>query len=143
MEGSSVGKYLSITHRAHTSLVDKKFKKRFNLSHGQVFILINIYRDEGICQHRLCEDYNLDKSGVGRILKKLEKKKLIIRKSDPDDKRKKLIYLTDKAKEMEAEFKELLTEIEEQMRKGLTQKEIETVRKVLKKIYINLDKSNV
>jgi len=143
MKDSSIGKYLSITHRAHTSLVDKKFKKKFNLSHGQVFILINIYRDEGICQHRLCEEYNLDKSGVGRILKKLENKDLIIRESDPDDKRKKLIYLTEKAKDMKAEFKELLKEIEEQMRKGLTQEEINTVRKVLKKIYKNLDESNV
>ena len=143
MRDSSIGKYLSITHRAHTSLVDKKFKKKFNLSHGQVFILINIYRDEGICQHRLCEEYNLDKSGVGRILKKLENKNLVFRKSDPEDKRKKLIYLTEKAKEMKTEFKELLKEIEKQMRKGLTQKEIDTISKVLKKIYDNLDKSNV
>ena len=142
MKDSSIGKYLSITHRAHTSLVDKKFKEKFNLSHGQVFILINIYRDEGICQHRLCEEYNLDKSGVGRILKKLEEKNLVVRKSDPEDKRKKLIYLTDKAKNMKDEFKKLLKEIEEQMRKGLTDKEIETVNTLLKQIYNNLDKPN-
>ena len=140
MKDSSIGKYLSITHRAHTSLVDKKFKERFNLSHGQVFILINIYRDEGICQHRLCEEYNLDKSGVGRILKKLEDKNLVTRKSDPEDKRKKLIYLTDKAKNMKEDFKNLLKEIEEQMRQGLTEQEIETVNTILKKIYNNLDK---
>ena len=140
MKDSSIGKYLSITHRAHTSLVDKKFKERFNLSHGQVFILINIYRDEGICQHRLCEEYNLDKSGVGRILKKLEDKNLVTRKSDPEDKRKKLIYLTDKAKNMKEDFKKLLKEIEEQMRQGLTEQEIETVNTILKKIYNNLDK---
>jgi DNA-binding MarR family transcriptional regulator len=139
MKDSSIGKYLSITHRAHTSLVDKKFKEKFNLSHGQVFILINIYRDEGICQHRLCEEYNLDKSGVGRILKKLEDKNLVTRKSDPEDKRKKLIYLTDKAKDMKDDFKKLLKEIEEQMRQGLTEKEIETVNTILKKIYNNLD----
>jgi DNA-binding MarR family transcriptional regulator len=139
MKDSSIGKYLSITHRAHTSLVDKKFKEKFNLSHGQVFILINIYRDEGICQHRLCEEYNLDKSGVGRILKKLEDKNLVTRKSDPEDKRKKLIYLTDKAKDMKDDFKKLLKEIEKQMRQGLTEKEIETVNTILKKIYNNLD----
>ena len=140
MKDSSIGKYLSITHRAHTSLVDKKFKEKFNLSHGQVFILINIYRDEGICQHRLCEEYNLDKSGVGRILKKLEDKNLVTRKSDPEDKRKKLIYLTDKAKNMKEDFKNLLKEIEKQMRQGLTEQEIETVNTILKKIYNNLDK---
>ena len=143
MKDSSIGKYLSITHRAHTSLVDKKFKKKFNLSHGQVFILINIYRDEGICQHRLCEEYNLDKSGVGRILKKLEDKNLVVRKSDPEDKRKKLIYLTEKAKDMKDEFKKLLKEIEEQMRQGLTEKEINTVNTLLKQIYNNLDKSDI
>ena len=41
------------------------------------------------------------------------------------------------------EFKKLLKEIEEQMRQGLTEKEINTVNTLLKQIYNNLDKSDI
>lgn len=133
-----IGKYLSITHRANTTLVDKIFEQKFNLSHGQVFILIKIYKNEGINQHNLCVEYNLDKSGVGRIIKKLEDKNLIVRKSDPEDKRKKLIYLTKKAKNIKPEFITTLKNIDNQMKKNLTQKEINDFLDTLKKIYNNL-----
>src|SRR6056297_2559745 len=113
-----IGKYLSITHRANTTLVDKIFEKKFNLSHGQVFILIKIYKNEGINQHSLCVEYNLDKSGVGRIIKKLEDKNLIVRKSDPKDKRKKLIYLTEKAKDIRPKFINTLKKIDAQLKKN-------------------------
>jgi len=134
-----IGKYLSITRRAHTSLIDKKFQEKYNLSHGQVFILLNIYKNEGINQNDLCTDYKLDKSGVGRIIQKLEDKELIMRKSDPEDGRKKQIYLTDKANKMKKDFINLLKEIEFQMRKDLSEKEIEKFISILKKIYNNLE----
>lgn len=138
MDTNPIGKYLSITHRAHTSLIDKKFKEKFNISHGQVFILIKIYKNEGINQHKLCEEYNLDKAGVGRIIKKLEEKNLIKRKPDPKDKRKKMIFITEKAKALKSEFFELLGTVESKIKNDLTEEEIEIFLKILKKIYNNL-----
>lgn len=138
MDANPIGKYLSITHRAHTSLVDKKFKEKFNISHGQVFILIKIYKNEGINQRKLCEEYNLDKAGVGRIIKKLEDKNLIKSKPDPKDKRKKMIFLTEKAKDLKPEFVELLETVETKTKNNLTEEEIDIFLKILKKIYDNL-----
>ncbi|MFO7815645.1 MAG: MarR family transcriptional regulator [Halanaerobiales bacterium] len=138
MDTSPIGKYLSITHRAHTSLVDKNFKEKFNISHGQVFILIKIFKNEGINQHKLCKEYNLNKAGVGRIIKKLEAKNLVKRKPDPKDKRKKMIFLTEKAKSLKPEFIELLETVEAKIKNNLTEEEIEMFLKILKKIYNNL-----
>ena len=120
-----IGKYLSITHRAHTSLIDKIFQEKFSLSHGQVFKLLCIYKNEGISQNSLCEFYKLDKSGVVRIVKKPADKGLVVRKSDSEDRRKKLIYLSEKAKNMKEDFMQTLQGIEEKMRKNISESQIE------------------
>lgn len=138
MEKKSIGKYLSIAHRAHTSMLDKKFKEKFGISHGQIFILITLYKNEGINQHRLCKIYDLDKGGVGRIIKKLKEKELIIKEADPEDKRNKLIFLTEKARAMKSDFFQILNKIEKQIKQGLTEEEIETFLKIINKICNNL-----
>jgi len=134
-----IGKYLSIAHRTHTKLIDKIFKSKFNLNYGQVFILSKIYENDSINQHKLCEEYSLDKAGVGRILKKLEEKNFIKRKSDPEDKRSKIIYLTKKSKEIKTIFFKLFDKIEEQIKKDLSEDEIDTLINLLKKVQVNLD----
>ncbi|MDZ7671779.1 MAG: MarR family transcriptional regulator [Halanaerobiales bacterium] len=139
MSKHHIGKHLSITHRTHTKIIDKFFKKEFNLNYGQVFILSKIYVNDTINQHKLCEEYSLDKAGVGRILKKLERKDFIKRKSDPKDKRSNIIYLTEKSKRMKEDFFQLFDKIESQIRQDLSDEEIDTLINLLKKVQINLD----
>lgn len=139
MQNYSIGKYLSITHRTHTKIIDKLFNNKFNLNYGQVFILSKIFNNESISQHKLCEEYSLDKAGVGRILKKLETKRFIKRISDPKDKRRKKIYLTKKAKKMKTQFFKLFDKIENQIRQDLSDEERDTLINLLKKVQVNLD----
>jgi|AntRauTorcE11897_2_1112592.scaffolds.fasta_scaffold02591_8 DNA-binding MarR family transcriptional regulator len=129
MSKHHIGKYLSITHRTHTKIIDKFFKKKLNLNYGQVFILSKIYINDSMNQHKLCEEYSLDKAGVGRILKKL----------DPKDKRSNIIYLTEKSKRMKEDFFQLFDKIERQIRHDLSDEEIDSLIYLLKKVQINLD----
>lgn len=139
MSNHHIGKHLSITHRTHAKIIDNFFKKEFNLNYGQVFILSKIYKNDSINQHKLCKEYNLDKAGVGRILKKLEQKNLIKRKSDPEDKRSKLIFLTEKSKRIKDDFFQLFDKIENQIRHDLSDEEINILINLLKKVQMNLD----
>lgn len=132
-----IGKYLSMTRRAHAAWLDEKFKP-YDISHGQILLLFALYNQEGICQHNLCQIYNLNKAAVGRAIKKLKTKGFITKKTDPNDRRKNLIYLTTKAKKFESKFKEILNSVEKEIRKDLTSEEIETFLKVINKIYNNL-----
>ena len=54
------------------------------------------------------------------------------------DKRKKVITLTDKGLQVEAEFKEIFIGISLKVKEGVTPEEEETVRNVLKKIRANV-----
>ncbi|MFW5976588.1 MAG: MarR family winged helix-turn-helix transcriptional regulator [Bacillota bacterium] len=132
-----IGKYLSIARRAHAALLDEKLKS-YDISHGQILLLVTLYKEEGINQHRLCKIYDLDKAGVNRSMKKLKENGYIIKKPDTEDKRKKKIFLTEKAEKFKPRLIEILESVENQVRKNLTQGEINEFIKIIKKICINL-----
>ncbi|MFW5998442.1 MAG: MarR family winged helix-turn-helix transcriptional regulator [Bacillota bacterium] len=132
-----IGKYLSIARRAHAALLDEKLKS-YDISHGQILLLVTLYKQEGINQHRLCKIYDLDKAGVNRSMKKLKKNGYIIKKPDNEDKRKKKIFLTDKAKSFKPKLIEILESVENQVRKNLSKDEINNFIQIMKKICVNL-----
>jgi len=121
-----IGKYLSITRRAHAALLDKLLKP-YGISHGQIFLLIALYEEEGISQHNLCEIYNLDKAGVGRSLNKLREKGYIRKEIDEVDKRRKKLYLTEKADKFKDKLFNILDTVEKQVRSDLTEEEIKEI----------------
>jgi DNA-binding MarR family transcriptional regulator len=132
-----IGKYLSIARRAHATLLDKELGP-YDISHGQILLLATLYNQDGICQRTLCQMYNLNKAAVGRGLTKLENKEYITRQTDPQDQRKNLIYLTNKAHNFEKKFKEVLDSSENKLSNNLSAEEIETFLTVIKKICSNL-----
>ena len=133
-----IGKYLSIARRAHAALLDKKLKS-YDISHGQILLLVTLYKTEGINQHHLCQIFDLDKAGVNRSMKKLQKNGYIYKEPDSEDKRKKKIFLTDKARQFKPKLLEILKSVENQVRGNLTEKEIDKFLKTMKKICTNLD----
>jgi len=136
-KGEYIGKYLSIARRAHAALLDQ-YLKDYGICHGQILILVTIYQNEGLHQQEICSTYNLDKAGVNRSIKKLEEAGFIIKKPDPEDKRKKKIYLTEKAEEFHPQLMDILSSVEEQVRQNLSSQEINTFLNIIKKISSNL-----
>src|SRR6056297_297765 len=132
-----IGKYLSIAKRAHSMFLQKKLKT-YNIGRGELFILIALYKKDAICQQTLCEYYKLNKAAVGRAVKKLKKKKYIIKKIDKNDKRKMVLFLTKKAKNMKSEFVKILNSVEKTVKKNLTEKEINEFIKISEKISKNI-----
>ncbi|TYB30777.1 MAG: MarR family transcriptional regulator [Candidatus Mcinerneyibacterium aminivorans] len=132
-----MGKYLSIAKRAHSMLLQKKLKQ-YNIGTGELYILIVLYKEDGICQQKICDHYRINKAAVGRAVHKLEKKHFITKKPDEKDRRKRILSLTEKARKMKPEFKNILRSAEKVLRKDLSDKEIETFLKVSKKISKNI-----
>ncbi|MFW6238709.1 MAG: MarR family winged helix-turn-helix transcriptional regulator [Bacillota bacterium] len=142
MASEPIGKYLSIARRAHATLLDEKLKP-YNISHGQILLLITLFREEGINQCQLCRIYNLDKAGVNRSIKKLKENGFITKKADPEDRRRKMLFLTGKARNFRPTLLKILDGVEEQIRQGLSEEEIETYLRVMKKICRNLDVNHI
>lgn len=59
-----------------------------------------IRKNPGITQHEIVEVLGIDKGALTRMIKQLEKKGYVIRKSDPSDGRRFLLYATEKAEKL-------------------------------------------
>ena len=131
-----IGKYISLIHRKGKCFITKEVSK-FGIGSGQIMFLIQLYRKDGISQEELSENLHIDKGTTCRAIKKLEEEGFLIRSRDENDKRAYKLYLTEKSKEMEENIKNILYEWERHISKGLSEKEVEILFSMLKKICIN------
>ena len=91
-----------------------------------------------VFQKDIEEAFKVRRSTATEILKAMERKKLIVRTSLAEDKRKKKILLTDNATKICQDNWEKIVRTEQQIARGLSQKEISIFIQILEKIQNNL-----
>lgn len=114
---------------------------KFDISPEQWQILSTLWNNEKeITQRTLSESILKDKHAISKMILKLEKNGYVSKKASPLDKRKTIIVLTAKGKEIESDLKGILTKnAKEKIFKGLTQKEKESTLEIMKKIRQNMN----
>jgi DNA-binding MarR family transcriptional regulator len=128
------GKYFGYLSRKGRSFITKELEK-YGIGAGQTIFLITLYEKDGINQEQLAEELFMDKTTVARGLQKLEQNGIIRRVSAKNDKRSKLVFLTEKGRELESEVKNVLKTWDEKISHSLDDNEIENLQKILKKLY--------
>ncbi len=83
--------------------------------------------------------FNMRRATVAEILSLMEKNGLIERKANEKDGRLKQIVLTDKSLEIENSIKKEVNKVENNLKKGLTEEEVNEFMKTLKKMSENLE----
>ena len=99
--------------------------------------------DRDIFQKDFEEKFSIRRSTATKILQLMEKNGLIERKKVENDARLKKIVLTKKALDIHNKAVENIEVLEQNMLKGISREEIENFLKVLDKIKLNLEESNV
>lgn len=123
-----------------TALVVEKLSNQmlapYDLTHTQFKILMMLYRnsDKSIRQADIEEVFSMTNPTVTGIIQNLEKKNLVMRVENPNDKRSKLLMLTKHARKIEPTMHELAELREKQITKNLTKAECEQLAVLLKKI---------
>jgi DNA-binding MarR family transcriptional regulator len=138
---SSIGYLVGRTSRAIIKRLTKKFTDAgFDVSYEQWSILIHLYRRDGLTQQELSKLAVKDKASITRLLNVLEKKNIVLRIPDRSDKRSKLVYLTNKAKELKEDLIGLVEEMLREAEMGISFEEMEQCRTTLNKIFSNFDR---
>lgn len=108
-----------------TEKLSNKMLAQYNLSTSQYKIMVMLYNypDKTIRQIDIEEMYSLTNPTVTGIIQNLEKKNLIVREQNPDDKRSKVLCLTEKAYKMKEELLSLGETVEKQITESLTNEE--------------------
>ena len=98
-----------------------------------------IYEENNIKQEDLKKRLQIDISAVTRILKTLEDKGFIIKKTSKEDKRNHVLSLTSKGKELYPKIKDVIKETTEMMIKDIDQNELILLEELLLKMKMNLE----
>src|SRR6476620_11668988 len=90
---------------------------------GQVFVLFELWKQDGLRQVDIADRLNLSAPTITKILKGLAEINLITRSRERDDARSTRIFLTDKGRNIRSEVAEQWLELESEYLKGLTDTE--------------------
>ena len=140
---SSIAYLVGRTSRSIIKRLTKKFADAgFDVSYEQWSILVHLYRKDGQTQQELSNIAVKDKAAITRLINVLEKKNMVLRIPDRNDKRSKLVYLTNKAKEFKTELIAVVEELLEEAKIGIPHEEMEQCKSTLNKIFSNFDRLN-
>ena len=92
-----LGLLVSMIHRTRMMYLNDKLKN-IDMTAGQFPFIVVLSHEEGITQDELAAHFHIDKGTVARALRKLEDKEYLFRKVDSLNRRRHLIYLTEKGK---------------------------------------------
>ncbi len=137
-----VNSSISLLSHIHTITADfliEKLKEHgypdFASSHGNILFQLNV--NEKMTMGELSEKINRDKSTTTVLVRKLESEGFITGEPDPNDKRSRIIYLTEKGKTFNTTAMELSKQLLDTFYKGFTEKEKEDFVNTLLRIKKN------
>ena len=120
--------------------INKKFEKlqrriiqKENLTTAQYSILQQLWKTDGVQFKTLANECCCSQSTITGIVDTMEKKDIVVRKMNPEDRRSVLVILTDKGKTLEKETPNINT-ILDNCCSGFDPNDIEDLTKLLKKM---------
>ena len=107
-----------------------------NLSLSDYDMIHTVNRRPGITQEELRKKYCLDKSTIARRAAKLEKEGYIVRRSHPEDGRRKQLYITEKGSAVRNAKVEAEAFYFEWLSAGLTREELDVLCPLLNRLQL-------
>jgi DNA-binding MarR family transcriptional regulator len=111
----------------------------FEISSGQWSVLRVLWESDGLSQVELADRMRIEKASLTGVLDVMEKRGLISRTRNSDDRRKVNIHLTPRARTLREKLLPYRTKINKKATRGMTSGEIETLRRLLAKVISNLE----
>lgn len=106
----------------------------------QFFLLacMNLYQEEAPTANELARTMGCSRQNIKEILNSLEKKKLVRIEADDRDKRKRCVYLTERALGMADKYREKETNFLKYLYEGISEEEVDSAYSIISKLEDNL-----
>jgi MarR family transcriptional regulator, organic hydroperoxide resistance regulator len=104
----------------------------------QWMVLVRLWEGEGRSQADLAALTMRDAPTLSRILDVMQRENLVVRRPDPADGRTRLVYLTDRGRALRKTLVPIARGIVEDLERGISQEDLETTRRTLKRMFSNL-----
>ena len=142
MEEQDLGRYVHILSRQIKKRIDESVSI-YDVTSVQCAILGFINRESkkgDVFAKDIEGKFNMSRATIAEILSLMEKNNLIERRADTKDARLKKIVLKKKALDIQNSVNKEIRKVEKEMKKGLTEKEVEEFVYLISKISDNLKK---
>jgi len=129
---------IALIHKTMFSHLESFLKEHFDLLNSEIDVLVLLYTHNNILSPTQLYDMTVFSSGgMTKVLKRLQERGLIYRKTDPSDKRCMLVCLTQNGRELVVKSLNDISKLCSKHFEALTPKEIQTFSVLLKKILVN------
>ena len=135
--GFQISKIKQLGDRVFETILTVQGIEAFNGAQGR--ILYVLWQEDGVPIKTIAERCGLAITSLTTMLERMEKSGLIIRQQDSGDKRKTLIFLTDKAKAMKEDYDAVSDRMSTIFYQGFTEEEIRNFEEHLERIRLNLE----
>ena len=112
--------------------------KEFGVAPGQFAPLVMLFEQDGLTQADLCRRINVEQPTMANTLGRMERDGLIKRKSDTVDKRRTLVFLTSKAKDVQNKIMNAVRDVSHHALDGLSATEQDEAFRLLSRMIENL-----
>lgn len=135
--GFQISKIKQLGDRVFEKILTAQGIEVFNGAQGR--ILYVLWQEDGVPIKTIAERCGLAITSLTTMLERMEKSGLIIRQQDSGDKRKILIFLTDKAKALKEDYDAVSDRMSAIFYQGFTEEEIRNFEEHLERIRLNLE----
>ncbi len=105
----------------------------------QYAVLLVLEQRPGVSQRELGDELDLDRSTIAELAARMVRNGLVERISDPQDKRRNTLFLTTTGRELLAELKPRVGNVERVLTQQLSATERDTLRQLIDRLLIPLE----
>lgn len=135
----SFGYLLTYLGRLYSRALERRIGQH-GLFPGQMPALMALWEREGISQAELCRIVQVEQPTMANTLNRMERDDLIRREPDPEDRRRVLIYLTDRARTLEGPVTTLAREANQIAGQGLSEADMAEAMRLMATLTANLER---
>ena len=135
--GFQISKIKQLGDRIFEKILAERGVEAFNGAQGR--ILYVLFQEDGVAIKTISEKCGLAITSLTTMLERMDRSGLILRRQDPVDKRKTLLFLTDKARDLEKDYIAVSEEMGDIYYQGFTEEEVKAAEGYLDRIRLNLE----
>ena len=136
-EDKGIGFLVTDTARLLRKLVDRRLQP-FGLTRAQWAVLAALANRDGLSQSELADELEIEKSTTGRLIDHVQARGWVERRPIPNDRRLWGVYLTDDARPLIDNVKQIVIETRAEMFEGLSAEEQLQITETLRSVKANL-----
>lgn len=139
---SSLGYLVNRASRAIRKAFNARLEEgNFPVTGEQWAVLVHLWERDGRPQYELADLLDKDKTTMTRFIDELEKRNLVVRIADQQDRRQNLVHLTPLGKSLEASTKAVALEVLNTAAATVSDEDLAICKRTLSRIYDTLNEN--